>query len=113
LRADEFGDAFVRGPYALQASLLLQVVDAKRREYTSAGVILRGSPSRPETVETVAPDQSLTLHFPGWFLIVDSPAARVTGDAQLVASLILSDNDCRDWSALTSRRVNIRFRGRP
>jgi len=34
-------------------------------------------------------------------------------NAQLVASLILSDNDCRDWNALTSRRVNIRFRGRP
>lgn len=110
-RADEFGEGFTRGPYAVQAFLGLLVVDPDGREYTSAGAVLRGAPSRPETVETIGPGESLTIHFPGWFGIVDSPAARVTGDAQLVASLILRDNECRDWNAVTSRGVNVRFRG--
>jgi hypothetical protein len=110
-RADEFGEGFARGPYAVQASLGLRVVGVKGREYTSAGAVLRGSPSRPGTVETVGPGESLTIHFPGWFLIVDDPATRVIADAELFATLILSDNDCRDWNAVSSRRVTIRFRG--
>jgi hypothetical protein len=75
--AHEFGEGFARGPYAVQASLGLQVIGAKGREYTSAGALLRGSPSRPETIETVGSGKSLTIHFPGWFLIVDDPATRV------------------------------------
>ena len=109
--ANEFGEGFARGPYAVQASLGLRVVGAKGREYTSAGTVLRGSPSRPATVETVGPGESLTIHFPGWFLIVDDPATRVIADAELFATLILSDNNCRDWNAVSSRRLNIRFRG--
>ena len=108
----EFGDGFAGGPYAVQASLGFPIVDAEGREHTLAGTVLRGSPSRPETVETLGPGESLTIRFPGWFAGVDGPTAPVTGDAQLFATLILSDNECRDWNAVTSRRVNIRFRGR-
>lgn len=110
--AYEFGAGFASGPYAVQASLGLPVVDAEGREHRLAGTVLRGSPSRPETIESLGPGQSLTIRFPGWFVIVDSPAAPVTGDAQLFATLILSDNECRDWKAVSSRRVNIRFLGR-
>ena len=110
--ADEFGGGFAGGLYAVEASLGLPVVDAEGREHALAGTVLRGSPSRPGTVESLGPGESLTIRFPGWFGIVDSPTAPVTGDAQLFASLILSDNDCRDWNPVTSRRVNIRFRGR-
>ena len=41
----------------------------------------RGSPSRPETVETLGPGESLSIRFPGWFAGVDGPTAPVTGDA--------------------------------
>jgi hypothetical protein len=110
--AYEFGDGFARGPYAVQASLGLPIVDAEGREHTLVGTVLRGSPSRPGTVESLGPGESLTIRFPGSFAGVDGPTAPVTGDAQLFATLILSDNDCRDWNAVSSRRVNIRFRGR-
>ena len=110
--AYEFGDGFADGPYAVEASLGLPIVDAEGREHTLAGTVLRGSPSRPGTVESLAPGESLTIRFPGWFGGVDGATAPVTGDAQLFASLILRDNECRDWNAVTSRRVNIRFRGR-
>jgi hypothetical protein len=110
--AYEFGDGFAGGPYAVQASLGFPIVDAEGREHTLAGTVLRGSPSRQETVESLGPGESLTIRFPGWFGIVDSPTAPVTRDAQLFATLILSDNECRDWNPVTSRRVNIRFRGR-
>jgi hypothetical protein len=110
--AYEFGEGFAGGPYAVQASLGLPIVDAEGREHDLAGTVLRGSPSRPGTVELLGPGESLIIRFPGWLVIVDSPTAPVTGDAQLFARLILSDNECRDWNPVTSRRVNIRFRGR-
>lgn len=110
--AYEFGEGFAGGPYAVQASIGLPVVDAEGRAHDLAGTVLRGSPSRPGTVETLGPGESLTIRFPGWFAGVDGPSAPVTGDAQLFARLLLSDNDCRDWNAVSSRRVNIRFRGR-
>ena len=108
----EFGDGFARGPYAVEASLVLPLVDAEGREHTLSGTVLRGSPSQPGTVESLGPGESLTMRFPGWIANVDGPTAPVTGDAQLFAMLILRDNDCRDWNAVTSRRVNVRFRGR-
>jgi hypothetical protein len=43
-----------------------------------------------------------------WLVIADGPNAPVTGDAQIFAQLSLSDNECRDWKAVNSRRVNIR-----
>jgi hypothetical protein len=110
--AYEFEDGFASAPYVVQGSLGLPFVDAKGREYTLAGTVLRGSPGRPGTVESLAPGESLTIHFPGWFLVMDSPAAPVTGDAQLFARLILSDNECREWKAVASRRVSVQFRGR-
>jgi hypothetical protein len=110
--AYEFGDGFASGPYAMQVSLGLSVVDAEGHEHDMAGTVLRGSPSRADTIEWLDPGQSLTIRFPGWFVIVDSPTAPVTGDAQLFATLLLSDNECRDWKPVRSRRVNIRFRGR-
>jgi hypothetical protein len=110
--AHEFGDGFVGGPYAVQASLGLEIVDAEDREHGVAGAVLRGSPSWFGTTESLAPGESLTIRFPGWTVGVDGPSAPITGDAQLFARLILSDNNCRDWNAVRSRRVNIRFRGR-
>ena len=73
----------------MQASLGLPIVDAEGREHTLVGTMLRGSPSRPGTVESLGPGESLTIRFPGWIGIMDSPTAPVTGDAQLFARLIL------------------------
>jgi hypothetical protein len=89
--AHDFGDGFAGGPYAVQASLGLPIVDAEGREHDLAGTVLRGSPSRPGTVELLGPDESLIIRFPGGLVIVDSPTAPVTGDAQLFARLILSE----------------------
>ena len=43
--AYEFGDGFAGGPYAVQASLGLPVVDAEGREHTLAGTVLRARPA--------------------------------------------------------------------
>jgi hypothetical protein len=108
----EFGGGFNLPPYALQASLGISIVDAQGREHTLAGTILRGSPSRFGTTESIAPGESITVRFPGWILNADGPAAPASGDAQLFASLILRDNECRTWKALRSDRVKIRMNGR-
>jgi hypothetical protein len=62
--AYEFGDGFAGGPYAVQASLGLPVVDAEGREHDLAGTVLRGSPSRPGTFELLGPDESLIIRSP-------------------------------------------------
>jgi hypothetical protein len=110
--AHEFGDGFAAGPYAVEASLGLRSVDADGREHSMGGAILRGSPSRPETIASLAPGDRLRLRFSAGMAIVDGPDAPVTGDAQLFARLQLSDNECRDWKSLSSRRVNVRLKGR-
>ena len=77
-----------------------------------SGTVLRGSPSRLGTTESLDPGQSLIIRFPGWIAGVDGPSAPVTGDAKLFASLILTDNECRTWQPVSSQRVDIRLRGR-
>ncbi len=110
--AHEFGEGFAGGPYAVEASLGMRSVDADGREHSMGAAILRGSPSRPETIASLAPGEGLTLRFSAGMAIVDGPNAPVTGDAQLFARVQLSDNECRDWKAVSSRRVNIRLKGR-
>jgi len=110
--AYEFGEGFAGGPYALEASLGLRSVDADGREHSMGAAILRGSPSRPETIASLAPGEGLRLRFSAGMAIVDGPNAPVTGDAQLFARVQLSDNECRDWKSVNSRRVNIRLKGK-
>ena len=77
-----------------------------------AGTILLGSPSRFGTTESIGPGESITIRFPGWVLNVDGPRAPVSGNAQLLASLILRDDECRTWQDVRSPRVKIRMNGR-
>lgn len=108
----EFGGGFALPPYAVEASLGIRGIDAEGREHTLSGTVLRGSPDRLGTTESLEPGESLTIRFPGWIVGVDGPSAPVTGDAKLFASLILSDNECRTWQPVNSQRVDIRLRGR-
>jgi hypothetical protein len=108
----DFGGGFGLPPYAVEASLGILGVDAEGTEHTLSGTVLRGSPSRFGTSESLEPGESLTIRFPGWIAGVDGPSAPVTGDAKLFASLLLTDNECRTWEPVNSPRVNIRLRGR-
>jgi hypothetical protein len=108
----DFGGRFGLPPYAIEAYLVIVGIDAQGGEHTLSGTVLRGSPGRFGTTESLDPGESLTIRFPGWIVNVDGPSAPVTGDAKLFAMLILRDNECRDWNPVTSLRVNVRFRGR-
>lgn len=108
----DFGGGFSLPPYAIEASLGISGIDAQGGEHGLSGTVLRGSPSRFGTTESLEPGASLTFRFPGWILIVDGPSAPVTGEAKLFATLILRDNECRDWQRVTSRPVDIWLRGR-
>jgi hypothetical protein len=110
--SQEFGAGFSLPPYAIEASLGIMGIDAQGREHTLSGTVLRGSPSRFGTTESLHSGESLTVRFPGWIVNVDGPRAPATGEAKLSASLILSDNECRTWQRITSEHVDIRFRGR-
>jgi hypothetical protein len=110
--SQDFGSGFALPPYAIEASLGILGIDASGREITLSGTILRGSPSRFGTTESLAPGESLTIRFPGWTAIVDGPSAPATGKAKLFATLRVSDNDCRTWQRVTSQRVDIWLRGR-
>jgi hypothetical protein len=112
VRSHEFGGGFGLPPYALEATLVIGGIDAQGREHTLTGTVLRGSPSRFGTTESLDPGESLTIRFPGWIANVDGPSAPVTGDAKLFASLILSDNECRTRQPVNSQRVDIQLRGR-
>jgi hypothetical protein len=110
--SQDFGGGFALPPYAIEASLGISGIDAEGREHTLSGTVLRGSPSRFGTTESLGPGESLTIHFPGWIAGVDGPSAPVTGEAKLFAILILRDNECRDWQPVNSQRVDILLRGR-
>jgi hypothetical protein len=112
VRSHEFGGGFGLPPYAIEASLGIEGVDAEGREHTLSGTVLHGSPSRFGTTESLAPGESLTIRFPGWIAGVDGPSAPATGQTKLFASLILSDNECRTWQRVSSQRVDIWLRGR-
>ena len=104
-------EGFAAGPYAVQASLGILAVDVDGKEYSLAGTVLRGTPSRAGTSETLNPGESINIRFPGWIAIVDGDAP-ATGEAQLYARLLFSDNECRDWKGVVSERVRIRLRGK-
>jgi hypothetical protein len=108
----DFGRGFSLPPYAIEASLGIAGIDAQGREHGLTGTVLRGSPSRFGTTESLGPGESLTFRFPGWIAIVDGPSAPATGEAKLFASLLLRDNECRDWQRVTSEPVDIWLRGR-
>lgn len=108
----EFGGGFELRPYAIQAALGISAIDAAGREHDLTGTILRGSPARPDTTESIGPGESVTVRFPGWIVGVDGPSAPVTGEAQLFARLILRDNECRTWQPVRSARVKVRLNGR-
>lgn len=110
--SEEFGRGFSLPPYALEASLGISAIDAEGHERGLTGTVLRGSPSRFGTTESLEPGESLTIRFPGWILGVDGPSAPATGPAKLFATLGLTDNECRTWQRVTSQRVNIVLRGR-
>ena len=112
VRSHEFGAGFALPPYAIQATLVFEGIDAEGREHTLSGTVLRGSPSRFGTTESLEPGESLTIRFPSWMANVDGPSAPVTGQGKLFASLILRDNECRDWQRVNSPRVDILLRGR-
>ena len=110
--SQDFGAGFALPPYAIEASLGIEGIDAQGRGHTLSGTVLRGSPSRFGTTESLDPGESLTMRFPGSIVGVDGPAAPATGEAKLFATLILRDNECRDWQPVTSQRVDILLRGR-
>ena len=108
----DFGSGFALPPYAIEGSLGISAIDAEGREHGLSGTVLRGSPSRFGTTESLRPGESVTLRFPGWIIGVDGPSAPATGKAKLFATLILRDNECRDWQRVTSQRVDVWLRGR-
>jgi len=110
--SQDFGGGFALPPYAIEASLGISGVDAQGREHGLSGTVLRGSPSRFGTTESLASGESLTIRFPGWIIGVDGPSAPATGEAKLFATLILRDNECRDWQPVNSQRVDIFLRDR-
>ena len=110
--SQDYGGGFSLPPYAIEASLGIWGIDAEGREHTLSGTVLRGSPSRFGTTESLGPGESLTIRFPGWIAGVDGPSALATGQAKLFATLGLSDNECRTWQPVTSQRADILLRGR-
>ena len=106
----DFGGGFSLPSYAIEASLGISAIDQQGREHGLSGTVLRGSPARFETTETLKSGESLTIRFPGWILGIDGAPA--TGKAELFATLSLSDNECRGWQAVKSQRVEIWFWGR-
>ena len=106
----DFGGGFSLPSYAIEASLGISAIDQQGREHGLSGTVLRGSPARFETTETLKSGESLTIRFPGWILGIDGAPA--TGKAELFAALSLSDNECRGWQAVKSQRVEIWFWGR-
>jgi hypothetical protein len=109
--AYEYGFGF-EGPDAVEANLGISIVDASGREQPLTGTILRGASSRHGTTQLIAPGESIRIRFPTWITYADTPNAPITGDAQIFANIIMSDGDCATWQPVSSRRVNIRFRGR-
>jgi hypothetical protein len=63
--SQDFGGGFALPPYAIEASLVIGGIDAEGREHTLSGTVLRGSPSRFGTTESLEPGESLTIRFPG------------------------------------------------
>lgn len=63
--SQDFGGGFALSPYAIEASLVIGGIDAEGREHTLSGTVLRGSPSRFGTTESLEPGESLTIRFPG------------------------------------------------
>lgn len=108
----DFGRGFSLPPYAIEAALGILGIDAEGREVGLTGTMLRGSPGRFGTTESLGPGESLTFRFPGWIAIVDGPSAPATGQAKLFASLLLGDNECRSWQRVTSEPVEIWLQGR-
>jgi hypothetical protein len=108
----QFVDPF-EGEEAIQFGFSITFKDASGREHDLTGTGLRGSTKIPYTTESLGPGESIRIHFPGHVVIGDGPTARPTGEGQLVASLWITDGECRTWNPVQSNVVdNVRFIGR-
>jgi hypothetical protein len=109
---DQFFDPF-EGEDAVQFGLGIYLSDVMGQEHDLAATVLRGSPKIPYTTQPLGPGESMRIHFPGHIVINDSPAAPPTGEGQLIASLLVSDGECRIWNPVRSNPTNkVRFIGR-
>jgi hypothetical protein len=102
--------AFFEGAEAVQVGLGLSAIDVAGREHGLAGTILRGSPSFPESLQSIAPGESIRIRFPAWIVMVDGPTAPAKGDAQLFVTLGFRDGECRTWQPVRSQAVKILLR---
>lgn len=109
---DQFLPPF-EGEEAVQFGFGIKLRDATGTEHDLTGTVLRGSTKIPDTTQTLGPGESITLHFPGHIVITDGPTAPPTGDGQLVASLVITDGECRWWNPVRSNTIpGVRFIGR-
>ena len=109
----EFGSGF-EGRDALEASIGISATDANGRSHRLTGAILRGSPARPGSLQTLAAGETITIRIPGWITFDETANTALTGDigrqAPLYASLIFVDGECRQSAPVQSEPVNVWFR---
>ncbi len=109
---DQFVDPF-EGEEAIQFGFSIKLRDANGQEHDLTGTGLRGSTKIPDTTQTLGPAESIKIHFPGHIFAADGPTAPTTGEGQLVASLGITDGECRTWYPVRSNAVTgVRFIGR-
>jgi hypothetical protein len=109
---DQFVDPF-EGEDAVQFGFGIVLRDVNGQEHDISGTALRGSTKIPYTTQTLDPGKSMKIRFPGYIVITDGPTAPPTGEAQLFASLVINDGECRGWNPVKSNLVaGLRFIGR-
>jgi hypothetical protein len=100
---DHFYERF-EGGEAIQFGFMILIKDANGKEHELTGAALRGSTKFTNTVQSLAPLESITIHFPGHIPVVDDPSLS-TLEGSLLASLLVTDGECRMWDVVRSKAV--------
>jgi hypothetical protein len=110
--ADQYYEPF-EGEESIQFGLTILVKDASGEEHELTGTLLRGSTKYSDTTQSLARGESIKIHFPGHSLVTDSVSAPVSREGQLMASLLITDGECRMWDVVRSTAVGtVRVRNR-
>jgi len=110
--ADQYYEPF-EGEESIQFAVTILVKDAGGEEHELMGTVLRGSTKYSDTTQSLDRGESIKIHFPGHSLVTDTVSDPVTREGQLMASLLITDGECRMWDVVRSTGVGkVRVRNR-
>jgi hypothetical protein len=102
--ADQYYELF-EGEESIQFAFTILVKDASGEEQELMGTVLRGSTKYSDTTQSLGRGESIKIHFPGYSLVTDNMSAPLTREGQLMASLLITDGECRMWDVVRSTAV--------